>query len=779
MKAPAFMIVPSLACQASCRYCFGPHKGAIMDERTARETVQFIHDIAMQTATKEINIIFHGGEPLLAPLAVWVAFFDEIKTVLSDYQLRLNMQSNLWKLDDDYLKLLVENNVSIGTSIDGPKHICDLNRGEGYYDKTISSIKKANAAGCSVSGIATVTRQTLPYMEEIVKYFRNNGMPMVLHGAVSGIDNAQFDFSLTPKEYAGMVKGLFPWYIKNRKHIKIDTLDHYVKGIVWGQPEVCTLRDCLGMFLAISPIGDIFSCQRLTGRKEYCMGSVFDHPSLEQLYESPAAKAQRQREKEAKEKCSDCNKYPICKGGCYYNAISSSNGVIDPLCEAYKEIYDFVNNRIMEEMQSEENIAALKSPVSSPADHPFFRKGKYISLSQKTHPARIAENARYILSLHELSKTNDPHTAATNLFAEKICGDVTMTTKILENIKANLYNTKQDLNNCYIYVTLDCNLRCTHCYAEGGKSREEMDVLSIEKLIKEAIENKFRQVIIVGGEPLIHSRRKEMLNAIIKYKGQGVNIVLRTNLTGNFEDEDFRILAKAFDQVVASVDGNEQTHDARRGKGTYKNLTHNLEEYARISSGIPDAAELSLACVMAAKDINGEPGQSVNALGRHLGVKRVRFRPLLPLGRASRLDEPVMCEGLMQHISPGEMLKTKLRPLTTCGIGQNILINPDGRSYPCYAWCGEHTFIGNVIEEGLGVVMASPKFRRLSECNVDTIEKCKDCSYRYFCGGACRAWGNQQQLNLNAAPPQCDHLKERAEKIIKEAREFLSLQNNN
>ena len=129
----------------------------------------------------------------------------------------------------------------------------------------------------------------------------------------------------------------------------------------------------------------------------------------------------------------------------------------------------------------------------------------------------------------------------------------------------------------------------------------------------------------------------------------------------------------------------------------------------------------------------------------------------------------------MQHISPEEMIKTKLRPLTTCGIGQNILINPDGRSYPCYAWCGEHTFIGNVIEEGLEAVLTSPKFRRLAACNVDTIEKCKDCSYRYFCGGACRAWGNQKQLDLNAAPPQCDHLKERAEKIINAAHEFITV----
>jgi uncharacterized protein len=51
MQTPTFMIVPSLACQASCKYCFGPHRGAVMDERTASETVRFIRSIAEETTS--------------------------------------------------------------------------------------------------------------------------------------------------------------------------------------------------------------------------------------------------------------------------------------------------------------------------------------------------------------------------------------------------------------------------------------------------------------------------------------------------------------------------------------------------------------------------------------------------------------------------------------------------------------------------------------------------------------------------------------------------------
>ena len=161
MTTPTFMIVPSLACQASCKYCFGPHKGAVMDEKTARETVRFMKSIVAETAAKDISIIFHGGEPLLAPLEVWTTFFDETGSQLAGYKVNMNIQSNLWSLSDEMLQLFRENNVSVGTSLDGPEEICDMSRGVGYFDRTWASVGKARAAGFSVGGLIWCCEQTL------------------------------------------------------------------------------------------------------------------------------------------------------------------------------------------------------------------------------------------------------------------------------------------------------------------------------------------------------------------------------------------------------------------------------------------------------------------------------------------------------------------------------------------------------------------------------------------------------------------------------------------
>jgi uncharacterized protein len=190
-----------------------------MDERTAVETVRFVRDIAAETAAKEISIVFHGGEPLLAPFAVWKTMLDEIRVRLSDCSVGMNIQSNLWNLNDDFIELFRTHGVSVGTSLDGPEALCDLTRGEGYFERTSAAVRKATAAGCPVSAIATIVPQTLPHVRETAKYFRNNGMSLILHGAIAGMDRRDSPYALSAAGYASMIKDLLPWYVENRKYI--------------------------------------------------------------------------------------------------------------------------------------------------------------------------------------------------------------------------------------------------------------------------------------------------------------------------------------------------------------------------------------------------------------------------------------------------------------------------------------------------------------------------------------------------------------------------------
>ena len=766
---PEIMILPSLACQASCKYCFGPHRGPVMSADTARAVVRFIRRIADETGAGCIRAVFHGGEPLLAPVEVWKILLDGLCSDPAGRPAVLSLQSNLWNLTDEYLDLMEKYRVRIGTSLDGPEELCDLNRGEGYYARTRASVEKANARGIPVSAISTVTRQTLPRITEIMEYFRKHDIPCVLHAAVDRMEGSSSPYSLGTAEYVSLITGLYPWYIAHRKEMKIGTLDQFVSAFLTGEAGVCTFRDCLGMFLAVSPTGDITSCQRLAGKDAYRLGNIFDEPTLAELYASPAAQAQRARQERVKAQCGDCGFYSVCRGGCYYNA-AVAGADVDPLCEAYKEIMCFVQARLQEEMSSPENREEMLKHPFAAGKHPLLRKGKYISLGQNPHPSELADHARRVLAVHALGKYPDVREGAKALAREGVFRNEEATAAGLAGMRERLLENRTRRNNCYLHVTQRCNLRCAHCYAEAG-SGEDMPLAEIERITDQAVAAGFRQLVITGGEPTVHREWNALAEIMRARRGRGTILVLRTNLYRRFTDPELERLAGAFDQIVVSVDGSEETHDARRGKGSYRATAENLRRYAALAG--QNVAALSLACVMSAKDINGIPGEDVRAFARELGVKPVKFRPVLPIGRAAGREEPVICEGILEHESNEERLVYEVRPKATCGIGQNLFIRADGRCYPCYAWCHEHVYLGSLREESLEDILGSEAFRALLACSVDTMEKCRNCEYRYLCGGACRAWGNRENRDVNAAPADCRHLRERAEDFVRFARDYL------
>ena len=772
--SPSFMIIPSMACQASCIYCFGPHKGISMSESVAEKTLDFIAAIAEETEMKKVSVIFHGGEPLLAPFSVWEQILHGLPVRMPQKEIRWSVQSNLWALDDSFCKLFRTHNVSVGTSIDGPKEICDSSRGKGYWERTMDGIALARRNGIDVGAIATLTNNTALQWKELVDFFISKNLNLNLHPALNPLGKLDSELCLSTEDYANLLAELLPYYIQHRKQLSISTIDNFVKACVHGDGEVCTFRDCYGMFLSIAPDGNIYSCQRFCGKLDYSLGNVADKPTLTELMESPAGVRFQQREKEVAQRCASCVEYEHCHGGCPYNALASGDGVIDPLCEAYRKTFELVRKQLIAEMSMPENIDAISERAPREHEHTILRKGPLISLSGKVHPKEIASHARSVLCFHALGKHNNPVEAAKDVVEREICGRIEQTKAVMEYYHNIAIKPSGKHNNLYAHITYNCNLYCTHCYANSESNNARfMQTDFFEKLVNESLAEKFNKVIITGGEPLMHPQRNTIFDICKKYRGKGVLLVLRTNLAGNIPDILLTQLAESFDQVVVSVDGNQAMHDARRGKGQYSILIKNIERYQKLSGNVSLPGELSIGCTMNSEDINGDPSQSVRQLADKLKIRRIRFRPLLPLGRALG-DEPCMCEGSLVNVPKEEMLESKIQVLNNCGLGQNLNVEPEGESFPCIALHRPNTMLGNVKASGLKKILESDSFKQLQNCTVDTIEKCKECEVRYLCGGACKAWGNEShQLNLNAAPPNCEHLKKRAFQLIESANQYL------
>lgn len=376
------LLVPSLACPAECKYCFGPHqRSGIMN----RSTIEVI--VKWQKSPGKVDILditFHGGEPLTAGIDFYHMALPLLKNSLLPVNVRFGIQSNLWLLTDELCELFLKYNVSIGTSLDGPEHINDRQRGNGYFRCTMEGIKLARRYGISCGCICTFTSKSISDYTEIFNFFMNEGINFTIHPAVPSLKYKLSDYwTLSQKKYGELFVNLLKCYLSSLDKIRISTLDSMIRSVSFQRGEICTFSDCLGNYLAVGPEGNIYPCQRFAGVKEYRMGNVNYCQSASKLSSSHIWQIFKERQQHIKEECGDCFHFDYCRGGCPYNALAENGGVFkesmrDRYCPAYKRLFSVIIDMALEEFFSNENMDAVVQSVDPYSG--LLRCGRLISI---------------------------------------------------------------------------------------------------------------------------------------------------------------------------------------------------------------------------------------------------------------------------------------------------------------------------------------------------------------------------------------------------------------
>ena len=123
----------------------------------------------------------------------------------------------------------------------------------------------------------------------------------------------------------------------------------------------------------------------------------------------------------------------------------------------------------------------------------------------------------------------------------------------------------------WLYTNYDCNLRCTYCLARSGPDapRRALGLATVRRLVDEAVDLGFGEVLFTGGEPFILKDIYDML----AYSSARIETVVLTNamLLRGKRLERFVAIANANLTVQVSLDGGcAEDHDAYRGKGSWE-----------------------------------------------------------------------------------------------------------------------------------------------------------------------------------------------------------------
>jgi MoaA/NifB/PqqE/SkfB family radical SAM enzyme len=121
-------------------------------------------------------------------------------------------------------------------------------------------------------------------------------------------------------------------------------------------------------------------------------------------------------------------------------------------------------------------------------------------------------------------------------------------------------------------LTEKCNLSCKHCYLAKFTPNEyqsDMEINCWNDLFENLCAKGVRRVLLLGGEPALRMDVILLSKQIFPY----VDIITNGTI---YIPEEFN------DRLYISIDGNEQTHDNLRGKGTFRQIINNYKYDKRV-----------------------------------------------------------------------------------------------------------------------------------------------------------------------------------------------------
>lgn len=266
-----FIFAVTNQCNNRCVYCQAD--GCAAASRMSIDTADKAIDRIREAPSKNLTIEFQGGEPLLN----WETIKYVVKTAkakLRGKKVNFTIVSNLSLLTEEMVDFIVENGISISTSLDGPRALHDRNRpcadGQGSYDAMLRGLAMLRARGLEVGAIQTTTKASLPYAKEIVNEYAELGFTSVFLRPLTRLGAASrrwHEIGYTPEEFIRFYQeGISAILDLNRKglHFFESHASIFLSKMLLGySPNYMELRSPCGATIgqiAFAPNGDVYTC---------------------------------------------------------------------------------------------------------------------------------------------------------------------------------------------------------------------------------------------------------------------------------------------------------------------------------------------------------------------------------------------------------------------------------------------------------------------------------------------------------------------------------------
>lgn len=340
------------------------------------------------------------------------------------------------------------------------------------------------------------------------------------------------------------------------------------------------------------------------------------------------------------------------------------------------------------------------------------------------------------------------------------------TSNIFSNNFPKVNNRNSSINRRikpkYIYLTLtdNCNLKCKYCYATERTKQNDIGLNDWIGYIDQILKfSKHCTFIFTGGEPLLVEYVYDLASYI---KSRNCESILLTNGTQIDTLHKAKQLQELFSLIKISLDSNkEEITTELRGEGV-------VNKVQKAYSLLKDVE----ANVVILSTVNSLTINDVDEFSKYF-ENNVSFQPFYEMGRG-RENENLSISGKDYYYSLTradifKLLPTfhnnihnyKNKPFKRCAFAiEEISVDSSGNIYPCHMLHYEELNCGNISESDFEhIYYESEILREMRSINVDSISQCKGCTFRNFCGGACRARVDITKNGIDGVNEFCDFEK--------------------
>lgn len=340
------------------------------------------------------------------------------------------------------------------------------------------------------------------------------------------------------------------------------------------------------------------------------------------------------------------------------------------------------------------------------------------------------------------------------------CEDVDLYNFLLDNefiSKQPFKKHKQQINAAYVHVTNKCNLHCLGCYSDNNARNLEKDISTeeMEHVLQELGGVGVENLVISGGEPLL---RGDIVQ-LVRYAKEYCKINTITLITNGTIDkqEVFEGMSPYLDTIAVSLDTySMECPSYLRDEGIFNKILiaiGHMQKAGLQVSILPTVHHKNVAKMKEYIDLSKRLHTQIS-FSIFTTCKDKAFEGYaLNTEDLNEIAEHFITYGISADDVP---INNTLEGKRNCGTGCSMLsIGADASVYPCHMLMEEQFKMGNLIGKTIREVLGMHQ-DRLWEVPVEEISGCKECDYKYLCGGGCRARAYMINRDIQSPDPFCD-----------------------